>query len=203
VVNRGGQRPREAKNAKTRQNGRNLGWIRNFGPFRPCYTLDLFDTGLGDAWQGPIFDRTLRPVTRDCRIDRNGTVTEIREDISNLSRISQLTGNYMLLSSVMMIWVCSFLWPDICGGVCQDAWIQHYAWWAEQGSPKGEHNYLLNLFGRVSMFAETYLIDDLQTEASLQNLKIAGCTYQITCHREAHWGFLYFRAGSGGRFMKT
>jgi hypothetical protein len=23
--------------------------FRNFGPFRPCHTLDLFDTGLGDT----------------------------------------------------------------------------------------------------------------------------------------------------------
>ena len=39
----------------------------------------------------------------------------------------------------------------------------------QTGAPKGEHSYLLqNLLGRVFMFAETYLIDSLQTEASLQ-----------------------------------
>ena len=33
------------------------------------------------------------------------------------------------------------------------------------------------------MFVETYLIDGLQTEASLQNLKIAGCTYSLAIER--------------------
>ena len=46
----------------------------NFSPFWPCHMLDLFDTGLGDVWQGPIFDRILGPVTCDSWIDRNGTV---------------------------------------------------------------------------------------------------------------------------------
>ena len=51
-------------------------------------------------------------------------------------------------------------------------------------SPKGEHSYLLrNLLGRVSMFAETYRIDDLQTKASMQNLNIAGCTYSLAIER--------------------
>ena len=51
-------------------------------------------------------------------------------------------------------------------------------------TPKGEHSYLLrNLLGRVSMFAETYRIDDLQTKASMQNLNIAGCTYSLAIER--------------------
>lgn len=33
------------------------------------------------------------------------------------------------------------------------------------------------------MFAETYLIDHLQTEASLENLYIAGCTYSLAIER--------------------
>ena len=49
---------------------------------------------------------------------------------------------------------------------------------------KGEHSYLLrNLLGRVSMFVETYRIDDLQTKASMQNLNIAGCTYSLAIER--------------------
>jgi hypothetical protein len=51
-------------------------------------------------------------------------------------------------------------------------------------APKGEHSYLLqNLFGRVSMSGITYLIDGLQTEASLQNLKMASCTYSLAIER--------------------
>jgi hypothetical protein len=33
------------------------------------------------------------------------------------------------------------------------------------------------------MFAEMYLIDGLQMEASLQSLKIAGCTYLLAIKR--------------------
>ena len=51
-------------------------------------------------------------------------------------------------------------------------------------APKGEHSYLLsNQLGRVSMFAKTYRNDGLPMEASLQNLKIVGCTYSLA--REA------------------
>ena len=50
--------------------------------------------------------------------------------------------------------------------------------------PKGEHSYLLpNLLGRVSMFLETYRIDGLQTEASLKNLNIVGCTCLLDIER--------------------
>ena len=46
--------------------------------------------------------------------------------------------------------------------------------------PKGEHSYLLsNQLGRVSMLAKSYRNDGLPLEASLQNLKIAGCTYSL------------------------
>jgi len=52
------------------------------------------------------------------------------------------------------------------------------------GTPKEEHSYLLpNLLGRVSMFVETYLIDGLQTEASLQHLNIPGCSYLLAIER--------------------
>ena len=51
-------------------------------------------------------------------------------------------------------------------------------------APKGEHSYHLpNLLGRISMFAETYLIDRLQMEASLKNLCIAGRTYSLAIER--------------------
>jgi len=67
VVNWDGQKLREAGCAKTYRNSRFLSWVSEF---RHC------NIGLGDVWQGPIFDRTLEPVMRDCRIDRNGTVCE-------------------------------------------------------------------------------------------------------------------------------
>ena len=60
------------------------------------------------------------------------------------------------------------------------AYKQKYLLQIKDVAPKGEHSYLLrNLLGRVSVFAETYRIDDLQTEASMQNLNIAGCTYSL------------------------
>jgi len=71
VANWDDQKLWKAKYAKTCRNGRFLSWVSEFWH---CHTLDLLDIGLGDTWQGPIFDRTLEPVMRDYRIDQNGTV---------------------------------------------------------------------------------------------------------------------------------
>ena len=69
---RGSQnRPKSAKSTKI------VCFRAKSGHFRLCHTLDLFDTGQCDVWQRPIFDRTQRAVTRDCRIDWNGTVLSI------------------------------------------------------------------------------------------------------------------------------
>jgi len=74
------------------------------------------------------------------------------------------------------------------GSFCEPGAGQRLAKWyivyTSAYTPKGEHSYLLrNLLGRVSMFAETYRIDGLQTEASLQNLNIAGCTHSLAIER--------------------
>ena len=66
---------RESENAWNRpKTGKIVPIWAKFVAFWSCHTMDLFGTQLRDPWQWPIFGRTQVSVTRDCRIDRNGTV---------------------------------------------------------------------------------------------------------------------------------
>ena len=59
----------------------------------------VVDTILCDLWQGQILDRTLGAVTRDCLIDRNGTVLYVHQLIS-LSR----SCHHLWLQALLIPW---------------------------------------------------------------------------------------------------
>ena len=95
----GSKSPHVQKRPKMWPDGRFWGQI----PFHVlCHTLDLLDIGLGDLWQGPILDRTLGPVTCDCLIDWNGTVTVICRPHS------WKWGDKSILHTIGYIYICTF-----------------------------------------------------------------------------------------------